>query len=67
MEKHHSAGGVLINDHKFYLIFKYTKNEWKIPKGHVEEGESLQETALREVREETGFNNIEFVSNEPIN
>ena len=28
---------------------------WSIPKGHVEEGESMVEAALREVREETGL------------
>lgn len=28
---------------------------WILPKGHVEEGEQMEETALREVREETGL------------
>lgn len=67
MEKHYSAGGVLINNNKFYLIYKFTKDEWKLPKGHVEEGETFEETALREVREETGFKNIEFITEKPIN
>ncbi len=31
------------------------KGEWVFPKGHLEEGESLEETARREVEEETGL------------
>lgn len=40
------------------LLVKQRKDDvgWGIPKGHMEKGESFKETALREVKEETGIN-----------
>jgi len=32
------------------------KDSWGIPKGHIDEGETLEQCAVREVREETGVN-----------
>ena len=38
-----------------YLIIRHTGGHCGFPKGHMESGESEQETALREVREEVGL------------
>jgi 8-oxo-dGTP pyrophosphatase MutT (NUDIX family) len=41
------------------LLIKDAKNRWTIPKGHVEEGEEPKDTAEREIREETGLQEME--------
>lgn len=57
MEKAVSCGGVVIFRGKILLLYKNYRNRyegWVLPKGTVEQGESHEETALREVYEETG-------------
>lgn len=41
------------NGQRQYLLIFQSNNVWSFPKGHVEEGESELETAIRELREET--------------
>jgi ADP-ribose pyrophosphatase YjhB (NUDIX family) len=43
------------------LLFQDARDRWTIPKGHVEEGETAQETAIREIGEEVGLFGIEPV------
>jgi uncharacterized protein involved in tolerance to divalent cations/ADP-ribose pyrophosphatase YjhB (NUDIX family) len=52
-----SAGGIMYrkNSDQIQIALIHVRNRWGLPKGHVEEGERIEETALREVREETGL------------
>lgn len=49
------AGCFLINieTKEISLIYRKKQNDYSFPKGHVEDGESLKETAIRETAEET--------------
>ncbi len=44
------------------LLIQDAKNRWTIPKGHIEEGESAKQTAEREIREETGLQEMKILS-----
>lgn len=54
MKQEKSCGCVVIEEDKVLLI-KHVKGHWDIPKGHMEEGETEQETAIRELKEETNL------------
>lgn len=44
------------------LLIQDAKDRWTIPKGHIEEGESAKDTAEREIREETGLQEMKVLS-----
>jgi ADP-ribose pyrophosphatase YjhB (NUDIX family) len=44
------------------LLIQDAKDRWTIPKGHIEEGEAANETAEREIREETGLQKMEVMN-----
>ncbi|PID95460.1 MAG: hypothetical protein CSA94_01490 [Bacteroidetes bacterium] len=50
-----AAGGVVFNSEKEILMIK-KRGSWDFPKGKTEEGEDLEVTAIREIKEETGIN-----------
>ena len=57
-----AAGGVVIHQGKVLLLDRPSRGEVRLPKGHIEEGESPAEAALREVREEAGYAHLDVVA-----
>ncbi|WP_257667832.1 NUDIX hydrolase [Parapedobacter tibetensis] len=49
-----ASGGLVKNGHGDYLII-YRLGKWDLPKGKVDEGESMKRAAVREVEEECGI------------
>jgi len=59
-----SCGVVLFRkeqDSILYLLLHYQAGHWGFPKGHIEKGENLMQTARREVKEETGIEEISLI------
>lgn len=44
-----------------YLLLNYTAGHWDFPKGNIEVGENEKQAAVREIREETGITDVEFI------
>lgn len=55
-----SSGGIVVKDREI-LLLKKKNGSYCLPKGHIEYGETLEKTAIREVKEETNIDgNILF-------
>ncbi|MBI1984677.1 MAG: NUDIX domain-containing protein [Candidatus Wildermuthbacteria bacterium] len=70
MPKEKSAGAIICREEggrPLYLLLHYPltkrskKEYWDFPKGHAEQGETEEQTVRREVQEETGISDLEFI------
>lgn len=52
------AAGGLISNPAGEILLMFRRGKWDLPKGKLDEGETLEACALREVQEETGLHNI---------
>jgi 8-oxo-dGTP pyrophosphatase MutT (NUDIX family) len=62
-----SAGAVILREIEGKLMIALaqhasTTNSWVLPKGHVETGETIEQTALREIYEETGLEDVQLIT-----
>lgn len=56
-----SAGGVVLGTDGKIVLVEQHGNSWSFPKGRVEAGETQLQAARREIHEETGISDLEFV------
>lgn len=65
MLKEKSAGVIVFRRHHEqgiqYFVMYHHGDYWNFPKGHVEEGETELEAALRELKEESGIEDIKLI------
>ncbi|MCE3076359.1 NUDIX hydrolase [Chryseobacterium gwangjuense] len=55
------AAGGIVNNPKGEVLFIKRLGKWDLPKGKMEKGESREESAVREIEEETGLKDVELV------
>ncbi|WP_295338205.1 NUDIX domain-containing protein [Flavobacterium sp.] len=54
------AGGGLVYNKAGDVLFIFRNGKWDLPKGGIEKGEEIEDTAIREVEEETGVKNLKI-------
>lgn len=58
MKKEKSCGAIIYkyeNNELYILLLKHNQGHWAFAKGHIEENETEEETAIREIKEETNL------------
>jgi 8-oxo-dGTP pyrophosphatase MutT (NUDIX family) len=59
--RYSSAGGVVVHEDNVLVLDRPDRDEVRLPKGHIEDGESPDAAALRETAEEAGYDDLEII------
>lgn len=62
IERYIAAGGVIVHDERILVLRWPSRDEVRLPKGHLESGETPRGAALREAAEESGYLDLEIVA-----
>ncbi len=54
-----AAGGIVENE-QGKILLQFRRGKWDLPKGKLDDGETIEECAVREVEEETGLRNVQL-------
>jgi 8-oxo-dGTP pyrophosphatase MutT (NUDIX family) len=58
IRRYRAAGGVVIHQGKVLVLYRRNPDEVRLPKGHIDPGETAVQAAVREVQEETGYQHL---------
>jgi len=61
MRYYESCGGIVLNKYNVAVVYQVKSDSWSLPKGHIDPGESKEQTARREIYEETGLTDLTFI------
>lgn len=61
MRTSQTAGGIVLGPQGKVVVVSQHGLSWSLPKGHLDPGETARQAAVREIREETGITQLDFI------